>query len=70
MGEILRAIYELQLDDVVTTLEDAKARARITACGLARFAGGCRFAPLDRPTPGTLHRHHLGTWHLAPWHLV
>jgi tRNA nucleotidyltransferase (CCA-adding enzyme) len=28
MGEILRAIYELQLDDVVTTLEEAKARAR------------------------------------------
>ncbi len=28
MGEILRAVYELQLDDVVTTLEDAKARAR------------------------------------------
>jgi tRNA nucleotidyltransferase (CCA-adding enzyme) len=28
MGEILRAIYELQLDDEVTTLEDAKARAR------------------------------------------
>ena len=28
MGEILRAVYELQLDDEVTTLEDAKARAR------------------------------------------
>jgi tRNA nucleotidyltransferase (CCA-adding enzyme) len=28
MGEILRAIYELQLDDEVTTLEEAKARAR------------------------------------------
>ena len=28
MGDILRAIYELQLDDVVTTLEEAKARAR------------------------------------------
>jgi tRNA nucleotidyltransferase (CCA-adding enzyme) len=28
MGDILRAIYELQLDDLVTTLDDAKARAR------------------------------------------
>jgi tRNA nucleotidyltransferase (CCA-adding enzyme) len=28
MGEILRAIYELQLDDVVTTLDDARAKAR------------------------------------------
>ena len=28
MGEILRAVYELQLDDVVTTLEDAKSHAR------------------------------------------
>lgn len=28
MGEILRAVYELQLDGVVTTLEDAQARAQ------------------------------------------
>jgi tRNA nucleotidyltransferase (CCA-adding enzyme) len=28
MGEILKAVYELQLDDAVTTLEDAIARAR------------------------------------------
>jgi len=28
MGEILKAVYELQLDSVVTTLEDARARAR------------------------------------------
>ncbi len=28
MGEILRAVYELQLDGVVTTLDDAQARAR------------------------------------------
>ena len=28
MGEILRAVYELQLDDIVTTLDDAKTRAR------------------------------------------
>ena len=28
MGEILRAIYELQLDDVVTSLDDARSRAR------------------------------------------
>jgi hypothetical protein len=27
-GEILRAVYELQLDGVVTTLEEAQARAR------------------------------------------
>jgi tRNA nucleotidyltransferase (CCA-adding enzyme) len=29
MGEILRAIYELQLDGVVTTLDEAVARARV-----------------------------------------
>jgi tRNA nucleotidyltransferase (CCA-adding enzyme) len=28
MGEILRAVYELQLDGVVTTLDEAQARAR------------------------------------------
>ena len=28
MGEILRAVYELQLDSVVTTLEDARERAK------------------------------------------
>jgi len=28
MGEILRAVYELQLDGVVTTLEDAQSHAR------------------------------------------
>jgi tRNA nucleotidyltransferase (CCA-adding enzyme) len=28
MGEILRAVYELQLDDIVTTLDEAKGRAR------------------------------------------
>ena len=28
MGEILRAVYELQLDSVVTTLDDAKTQAR------------------------------------------
>ena len=28
MGEILRAVYELQLDGVVNTVEEAQARAR------------------------------------------
>ena len=28
MGKILRAVYELQLDGVVTTLEEAQARAQ------------------------------------------
>ena len=28
MGEILRAVYELQLDGVVTTLDEAEAAAR------------------------------------------
>ena len=27
MGEILRAVYELQLDGAVTTLDEARARA-------------------------------------------
>ena len=28
MGEILRAVYELQLDGVVTTLDEARERAK------------------------------------------
>jgi hypothetical protein len=28
MGEILRAVYELQLDGVVTNLDEARDRAR------------------------------------------
>jgi tRNA nucleotidyltransferase (CCA-adding enzyme) len=33
MGEILRAIYELQLDDAITTLDEAKSRAGVMVRG-------------------------------------
>jgi tRNA nucleotidyltransferase (CCA-adding enzyme) len=45
MGEILKAVYELQLDGVVTSLEEAIGRARL----LIRDAPRSASLPADRP---------------------